>query len=412
MVKMGRVFPFRHWWPGPKAHGIVVPKGSHHGSWTQLRIQTSRFSLGRAHMPPNSNPATDTARIRHEKVVELERELLDRVASEDEGEDTVSGTRAFILDEETQTELHDQIFAEDCKYKIQERIARGAESLLYLATDGNRQYCVKAIRNFLGKLLTPRARKKDEEKLEVSYDAKVKHLKNEFEVGCKLDQGGEIPIVRMYALRRVQPCLLELGYDLLMEYIDGNDLGDRKAVHMLGLGEKINLFFQTAIALRYMHRLGYVHLDMKPSNVMVTKGRVKLIDFGMTVPVGTKPRSITGTAGYLSPEQIVRRYADEATDIFALGITFNVIFGGKPLRQTHDDLQEKNFRMEAKFHLEKSDQPMIDQVPEVQHIPKLTELIKRCTVPQREKRIRNANTVINSLMRIAKELDLQLTEPY
>jgi len=196
-----------------------------------------------------------------------------------------------------------------------------------------------------------------------------------------------------------------------MEYIDGNDLGDRLAVKMLSVQDKINLFFQSAMALRYMHLAGYVHLDIKPSNIMVSKGKVKLIDFGMTAPIGTKLRSIAGTAGYLSPEQLVRKYVDEATDVFALGVTFAFIFGGKPLRQNHDDLREKSMKMEAQFHLEKSEQPMVDEVPEVQDIPKLVELIRRCTIPRRERRIRSTNTIINSLHRISRELDIKLTDP-
>lgn len=329
-------------------------------------------------------------------------------------EEDVSATRAYIGDNSSPEPEQEPAGGDPgCRYTIQERIARGAESVLYLAadSDGEQYYCVKAIRNLFGRLLGSSRTKRDEAKLEVRYAAKVKHIKNEFEVGQKLQRDGDMPIVRMYALRRIKPCFIELGYDLLMEYIDGNDLGDRRAVTMLSVEDKVNLFFQTAMALRYMHLAGYVHLDMKPSNVMVTKGKVRLIDFGMTAPIGTKLRTISGTAGYLSPEQLVRKYVDEATDIFALGVTFAAVFGGKPLRQNHDDLLEKSLKMEAKFHLEKSEQPMVDEVPEVQHIPKLVELIRRCTIPKRERRIRSTNTIINSLHRIAREIDIKLTEP-
>ncbi|MBT4821175.1 MAG: serine/threonine protein kinase, partial [Lentisphaerae bacterium] len=323
----------------------------------------------------------------------------------------VDGPRPFIWDEGAITDTDDTSSAPSAfGYKITERIARGAESVLYLAS-GNHgaQYCVKAIRTVIGRLTSSGVTKKEEGKLKVSYAAKVRHIKNEFEVGQKLQQGhGTLPVVRMFELRKVKPWMVELGYDLLMEYIDGHDLSEKGIQKSLSLEQKIDYFFQTALALRFMHHMGYVHLDMKPSNVMVSDGTVKLIDFGVTAPIGWKPQSIVGTAGYLSPEQLVCKYVDEATDIFALGVTFAVIFGGRPLLQAQDALRERSTRMEAKFHLENSMDPLVTEIPEVQDIPMLLELIRRCTIPRRENRIRNANTVINSLVRIGKDLGIDL----
>ena len=299
------------------------------------------------------------------------------------------------------------------KYRIVERIARGAESVLYRAEspNGKTQYCVKRIRNWVGKIVLPVGRKSDKEKLEVSYDGKVKHLKNEFEVARKLEQSGDIPVVRVYALKRLDRFFKELGYDLLMEYLEGDDLGDRKAVRMLRLPDKISCFYQATLALQYMHQTGIAHLDMKPSNVMVTEGRVKLIDFGMSMPIGQVPRSLAGTVGYLSPEQIMREEIDTSTDLFALGVTFAVIFGGHPLRQTHDDLYSHEARVQAKVHLNSSDQPMVTDVPELRSVPELEALIRRCTVPKREARIRDAKTVATGIQRIAKDLGVPMAEP-
>lgn len=322
----------------------------------------------------------------------------------------VGGTRPFIWDEGKKADTDSIPGTPGFSYRITERIARGAESVLYLATGPHgTKYCVKAIRSVFGRLMGSAVTKKEEGKLQVSYSAKVRHIKNEFEVGQKLLQDSDdLPVVRMFALRKVKPLMVELGYDLLMEYIDGYDLSDKVVYKFLTLEQKINYFFQTALALRYVHQMGYVHLDMKPSNVMVSDGKVKLIDFGVTAPVGSTPQSIVGTAGYLSPEQLVCRYIDEATDIFSLGVTFTVVFGGRPLLQTHDSLRARGTRMEAKFHLENSTAPLITEIPEAQDVPMLLELIRRCTIPRREDRIRNANTVINSLVRISKDLNIKL----
>ena len=326
-----------------------------------------------------------------------------------------SNKRVFLTEDTDESEsVSDPAQAEKNwqNYKIDEKIAFGAESVLYGATSGDNRYCVKAIRGWVGRLLGPSEIKEQGEKRKVSYSAKVRHIKNEFDIGKKLCQSGNIPVVRMYGLRRIKPCFLELGYDLLMEYVDGNDLGDKRALKMLSLQDKIDFFYQTAIALRYMHQNGFVHLDMKPSNIMVSKGVVKLIDFGVTVPLGEKLKSLAGTAGYFSPEQIVRETVNEATDVFALGVTFAVIFGGHRLRQSNDDIKEKTARMEAKFHLDKSEEPLVLEVPEAHDIPKLEQLIRRCTIPKREARIKHTTTIINSLRRIAKEMDIKLTSPY
>ena len=297
------------------------------------------------------------------------------------------------------------------KYEIGERIARGAESILCIATHRQSRYCVKTVRNWLGKLVSPSNIKSGEEKLDVPYRSKVRHLRNEFAVGQKLLKSGDIPIVRMYALKRIKPFFYELGYDLLMEYIDGDDLGDVRAMRMLSFADKLNYFYQTCLALRFVHHNGYLHLDIKPSNIMVTKGVVKLIDFGVSVPLGEKLRSIAGTAGFLSPEQLVCGYVNEATDVFMLGVTFNVVFGGRPLHQVHDELQDRLTRMEAKFHMATLGKPLVPEIPELRDTPELQDVVRRCTVPRREKRVSSLKTVMDALRRTAADLDIKLDEP-
>ena len=284
--------------------------------------------------------------------------------------------------------------AQDGKYTIQDMLARGAESVLYRASAGHATFCVKAIRNVLGRTIGSSSTRSHEGKLDVSYRSKVRHLRNEFAVGTALQEPGDLPVVRIYALRKVRRFGVEMGYDLLMELIDGADMGDRQFSRNLSVVDKIGILHQTIKALNYMHQRCYVHLDMKPSNIMVTHGRVKLIDFGVSVSFGHRPRAVTGTAGYLSPEQIVRDYLNEATDLFALGVTFAVIFGGKPLRQNPADLKSRQFRSEARFHLESVDQPTMTDLPELTEFPEIAHLIAQCTVPRRDKRVPNTSTLL------------------
>jgi serine/threonine protein kinase len=289
-------------------------------------------------------------------------------------------------------------------YQIGEMVARGAESVLYKATADGALFCVKAIRNWLGRTIGKAATRGNEGKLEdAAYRSKVRHLENEFQVGTQLQEPGDIPIVRIHALRKVRRLGLEAGYDLLMEYIEGIDLGSKQASRQFSTAEKINFLYQTARALEYMHQRNYIHLDMKPSNVMITDNRVKLIDFGVTVPLGHKPRAVTGTAGFLSPEQIARDYLTQATDLFALGVTFAVVFGASSLRQDAAELKSREVRANAQFLLDNDEGTMLRTIPELRDYPKIAEILGRCTIPRRDRRYNDAGELAEHVRAAAEE---------
>jgi serine/threonine protein kinase len=120
---------------------------------------------------------------------------------------------------------------------------------------------------------------------------------------------------------------------LVMELIDGmglNFLIETKSPQLQG--NRINFLSQIAEALEYLHKQGYLHRDICPRNVMVTKeGLVKLIDFGLTIPNRPefcKPGNRTGTPNYLAPELIRRTTTDHRVDLFALGVTAYETFTG------------------------------------------------------------------------------------
>jgi serine/threonine-protein kinase len=91
-----------------------------------------------------------------------------------------------------------------------------------------------------------------------------------------------------------------------------------------------------ASALAHVHERGFLHLDFKPENVLVTKAYdPKLIDFDLAIPRPTKPKrasKLSGTPLYLAPEQIAREPVDERADIFSFGVTaYEMITGKKPI---------------------------------------------------------------------------------
>jgi eukaryotic-like serine/threonine-protein kinase len=120
---------------------------------------------------------------------------------------------------------------------------------------------------------------------------------------------------------------------LVMELIDGmgmNFLIETKSKQLQG--NRLNYLTQVCDGLEYVHKQGYLHRDICPRNIMVTREDVvKIIDFGLTVPYTPafcKPGNRTGTPNYLAPELIKRTTTDHRVDLFALGVTAYEMFTG------------------------------------------------------------------------------------
>ena len=121
---------------------------------------------------------------------------------------------------------------------------------------------------------------------------------------------------------------------LVMELIDGlglNFLIETKAQQMQG--NRINYLAQIAEGIGFMHRVGFLHRDICPRNIMVNdEGVVKIIDLGLTIPYRPefcRPGNRTGTTNYLAPELIKRQTTDLRVDLFALGVTAYEMFTGE-----------------------------------------------------------------------------------
>jgi eukaryotic-like serine/threonine-protein kinase len=120
---------------------------------------------------------------------------------------------------------------------------------------------------------------------------------------------------------------------LVMEYIDGTGMNFLIETRSPNLGgHRTDLLIQMADGLEYIHQQRYLHRDICPRNVMITKeGVLKLIDFGLTIPYTPpfcRPGNRTGTPNYLAPELIKRQTTDHRVDLFALGVTAYEIYTG------------------------------------------------------------------------------------
>src|SRR5881227_918989 len=122
-------------------------------------------------------------------------------------------------------------------------------------------------------------------------------------------------------------------YYIAMEYLDGRSLKEL----ILARGPAptsvaVDYARQILSALRFAHRNGIVHRDIKPHNVLVDpEGRVKVTDFGIAragASQMTEVGSIVGTAQYLSPEQARGTAVDQRSDIYSVGIVLYELLTG------------------------------------------------------------------------------------
>jgi serine/threonine protein phosphatase PrpC len=101
----------------------------------------------------------------------------------------------------------------------------------------------------------------------------------------------------------------------------------------LGLEEGRNIAVSIARAVAALHRAGIIHRDIKPDNIILeTGGSLKLIDLGVVRVPGLEefsPENIPGTQAYMAPEMFEGEAGNEATDIYALGVTMFRAFTGQ-----------------------------------------------------------------------------------
>jgi serine/threonine-protein kinase len=120
---------------------------------------------------------------------------------------------------------------------------------------------------------------------------------------------------------------------LVMEYVEGSNLSDhlKKMTGPMPFHNAAVIISEVAEALHHAHREGHIHLDIKPSNIMLTQDfKVKLIDFGIAQKISTGSQAmIMGTPPYMSPEQIDGKGLTYASDIFSLGITLYEMVNGQ-----------------------------------------------------------------------------------
>ena len=134
----------------------------------------------------------------------------------------------------------------------------------------------------------------------------------------------------------------EIHY-LVMEFLEGETLGDRLRSGALPISDSLKIGIQVADALDTAHRSGVIHRDLKPTNLFLSKrGDVKILDFGLAKaansdedlnitggPELSSPGMALGTAAYMSPEQARGEPVNVRSDLFSFGIVLYEMTTGR-----------------------------------------------------------------------------------
>lgn len=199
------------------------------------------------------------------------------------------------------------------KFYLQELINSGGMSEIWLVTDRR------------GKPFALRRLKKD---LRFNLLARRRFLRG-CEVLSKLNESEHI-------VGYVEHGKAEGTPYMVMDYVEAANLKELFARQDPLLAEHVaQILIDSASGLLHVHESGFMHLDFKPENILVTRnGGVRLIDFDMAQPIPEKPTKMSknpGTPGYMAPEQLQRESVDGRADIFAYGVTaYEILTNHKP----------------------------------------------------------------------------------
>jgi eukaryotic-like serine/threonine-protein kinase len=123
---------------------------------------------------------------------------------------------------------------------------------------------------------------------------------------------------------------------MVMDYVEAANLKQLFARQDAVLTENVaQILLDMATGLGHVHESGYMHLDFKPENVLVSRNAsVRLIDFDLAQPIPEKPKKFSGNPGtpaYMAPEQLQRKPYDSRVDIFAYGVSaYEMLTNQKP----------------------------------------------------------------------------------
>jgi beta-lactam-binding protein with PASTA domain/tRNA A-37 threonylcarbamoyl transferase component Bud32 len=193
----------------------------------------------------------------------------------------------------------------------------------------------------------------------------------------------------------------ESTYYIAMEVIEGRSLKELILTRgPLSIGQAIAYTLEMLEALRFAHRHGIIHRDIKPHNILIGE-RLKVTDFGIAragASQMTEAGSIMGTAQYLSPEQARGAPVTASSDLYSIGIVLYEMLTGK-VPFTGDSAIEI-----AMKHLNELPKPPSKLRPEIPE--ELDQVVLRALVKAPEDRYQTAEEFAEDLHRVEAGLPI------
>jgi len=228
-------------------------------------------------------------------------------------------------------------------------------------------------------------------KPEISSDKKtIERFRNELKTARMISHKN---VCRMFDLGES-----EGAHFITMEYIRGEDLKSLiRKMGQLSAGQVTSIAKQVCDGLVEAHRLGVVHRDLKPQNIMIdTEGNARIMDFGIARSLEAKGITgagvMIGTPEYMSPEQVEGKETDQRSDIYSFGvILYEMVTGRVPFEG------DTPFTIGVKH---KSETPKDPREINAQ-IPKdISRVILKCLEKDKDKRYQSAGEIRSELMNI------------
>jgi hypothetical protein len=225
-------------------------------------------------------------------------------------------------------------------------------------------------------------------------DKAIERFKNELKFARKISHRN---VCRMH----------DIGEDgffryITMEYVSGEDL--KRFIRRAGTlssGKAIHIAKQVAEGLIEAHRLGVVHRDLKPQNIMIDQdGNARIMDFGIARFADAEGMTgsgvMIGTPEYMSPEQAELKDVDTRADVYSLGVVLYEMTSGRVPFEGETPL---SVAMKHKTEKAKDVREINPLIP-----PGLAALIAKCMAKSRDDRFQSAEELVAELDRVEQGL--------